>query len=537
MKHLLSIALAALMLLSLLLPCVMAEGELPKSEETVANENLVITGVSQDPSSRELHIEFESALLNAEKAENYSVTLGGNKLEIKAVNLVEGEKAKTEADIPVIQQQDNRTSWIFLTDVSSIATNHGQEAVRSTLKSLAAQVGYFDNGAFVTTSNPNPVGLSNGQILESQTTAEYNQNATNLYSAVANALDYLTSNQATLYPNKCLVILSKGDDKTVTDAPVQSTVLQKIAASDVSVFTIAFSASPSYNFTAMARESQKAGHGGASIDYNNTSSDIAANVGWLIRNARSTGTGAAGEEKVERVKYTMDTSAPAEKGTDDALHMTFTNGDFETTAEFTPETAINYPVKSFFTRFIEGLKSGDLASVAIVAAAVVLIALIVVLLIRLLGGKKDKAVNYNRGEVVPPPAAAVSSAVSTAAVSGVTMPLNDTAATMAEPAAAKRLQLVLRESSGKVHRAMMSPTGVTAGRQGDNHIVLDSNDKHISRHHFVLQQQGESVVLEGISETNGTYVNGMRISGKIALRQRDVIRVGNTELTVTWKYE
>ena len=246
-----------------------------------------------------------------------------------------------------------------------------------------------------------------------------------------------------------------------------------------------------------------------------------------------------GTAVITRKKFTMDTSAPQEEGIGNAVQITFKDGDTQLSYEFSPASEIVYPKKGFFKRFVEGLKAGDLAAVAIIAVAVVVLVLIVALLIMKLRKNKDASVNFNQGESVTPPTAAVSTAAaSTAVVSGTTISDTSAVTSMGNTTQVnRRLQLTLRESSGKTHRAMLSPSGVTAGRQGDNHIVLDSNDKHISRHHFVLKQQGEEVMLEGISETNGTYVNGMRISGPIALRQRDVVRVGNTELTVTWKYE
>lgn len=522
MKHLLSLALAASMLLCLILPGAMAEMVIVGQEDMAAYDPLVITDVTQDPETRELHIEFESAMAEADRAENYTVTLGGNLLTIKGVTLVEGETpAAEEASSPAVQQ-DTRTTWIFLTDVSSIATNHGQEPVRSMLRSLASMVGYFDNGAFVTTQSPIPSALTNGEALESQATAAYSESASNLYTAVNNVLDYLSTNQAGMNPNRCLVILSKGDDRTVADTYMQSTVLQKIAASDVAVYTVAFTDAPSANFEAMAQKSQDSGHGGLAIDFNNGGTNLDTGAIWLIRNAEADRLN--GGEAIQRARYAMDTSAPEERGTGDTVHISFSAAGMETGADYTPENPFVYAEKNFFARLIDGIKRGEMTSVAIAAAAAVLLVLIVVLLIRLPGGKKRADANINQGEVVPPP---------TDVVSGV----DNGGSTVVETQTAKRLQLTLKEQNGKVHRAMMTPAGVTGGRQGDNHIVLDSNDKQVSRHHFIIHQQGEQVMLEGISETNGTYVNGMRITGPVALRQRDVVRVGKSELTVTWKYE
>lgn len=539
MKRLLSTGFVVLMLLSLLLPCALAE-DVNNAEPNAAdiNQDLVITNVTQDPGSHGLHIEFESVHENSDKKENYSVTLGGNKLDIVNLAKVEDGEGVVPQKPAQTTQQDTRTSWFFLTDIASIATNRGDEPLRATLKSLVSLVAYYDNGAMLTSANPRPAFLSNGQSLDGQIKAEYNQSATNLYSAIATTLDYISANESSLNANRCLVILSKGDGKHVTDAAVLQTVLQKIASMNVTVYTIAFTNSPSYNFTAMSQESHKNGHGGIAIDYNNTGNNIASNAFRMIQNAERAKL-QGGSADVVRTKLIMDTSAPQEEGFSNIVQIAFKDNQLESTTEFSPEDQIIYPKKGFFTKLAKGLKAGDLVSVAIIAAAAVALVLIVVLVLLLLRGKKNKAVNFNQGETVTPPTAVASTAVVSTGVAGGTT-ISDTSAvtSMGEVTqVTRRMQLTLRENNGKSHRAMMSPSGVTAGRQGDNHIVLDSNDKHISRHHFVLKQQGEEVMLEGISETNGTYVNGMRISGPIALRQRDVVRVGGTELTVTWKYE
>jgi FHA domain len=67
------------------------------------------------------------------------------------------------------------------------------------------------------------------------------------------------------------------------------------------------------------------------------------------------------------------------------------------------------------------------------------------------------------------------------------------------------------------------------GRQ-DGDLVLE--DPEVSRRHAVLRRSGESVVVEDLDSTNGTFVNGERIRGPITVGAGDQVRVGRTTLEI-----
>jgi Inner membrane component of T3SS, cytoplasmic domain len=67
------------------------------------------------------------------------------------------------------------------------------------------------------------------------------------------------------------------------------------------------------------------------------------------------------------------------------------------------------------------------------------------------------------------------------------------------------------------------------GRQ-DGDLVLE--DPEVSRRHAVLRRSGESVVVEDLESTNGTFVNGERIQGPITVGAGDQVRVGRTTLEI-----
>ena len=520
MKHRI-LVLTAVLLVGLLLSVAMAE-----------DMGLSILAATQNTETHGLQISIANALPDADKLENYKVTLGGNSLTLTGITEgAEAAASDTAGAGTATVTNEIGTSWLFLVDISTVSTDSATSyPLTATLEALIDMVGSKDNAALVTTAMPTPEDMISGRTtLKNQVKAagKFDKNANRLYDAVLQSLDFLeTSDKAK--PNKSLVVISKGDNKngiaSLTD------VLDKIQASNVTVYTIAYiDGGASRDFGSMAQESIKSGHGGSEINKDTVGSGkIQEAAASIIQRAerdrkRDAGEG-GGATPASSTVYTITTEQPRE-GVDKTVVVFFTGGDLNANAAFVIDGDIVYPKKSFFDWLFTGLKEGNITCVAIVAGVAVLLVLIVVLLIKLLGKKGDKVMDYNAGEVVAPPVNETSVTQTTTITSGVN-----------EPNERKRLQLTLREATGKTHRAMLTQEGVTAGRQGDNHIVLDSNDKHISRHHFMLKQNGEEVILESVSETNGTYVNGMRVEGPIALRQKDVIRVGGSEMTVTWKY-
>lgn len=70
------------------------------------------------------------------------------------------------------------------------------------------------------------------------------------------------------------------------------------------------------------------------------------------------------------------------------------------------------------------------------------------------------------------------------------------------------------------------------GRDLTNDIVI--NDAEISRRHARLVRQDEGYVLEDLGSTNGTFVNGQRLTGPYFLRSGEAITLGEH---VTLGYE
>ncbi len=65
---------------------------------------------------------------------------------------------------------------------------------------------------------------------------------------------------------------------------------------------------------------------------------------------------------------------------------------------------------------------------------------------------------------------------------------------------------------------------LTIGRDAVNGVAI--NDAEVSRKHARLSFQGGKYVIEDLGSTNGTFVNGQRLSGPVVLKPGDVVSLG-----------
>jgi pSer/pThr/pTyr-binding forkhead associated (FHA) protein len=89
---------------------------------------------------------------------------------------------------------------------------------------------------------------------------------------------------------------------------------------------------------------------------------------------------------------------------------------------------------------------------------------------------------------------------------------------------ASQFQFVMR--SGPTPGATFSLEGdqLTIGRDSSNGVSI--NDAEVSRKHARLTFQGGKYVIEDLGSTNGTFVNGQRLSSSAVLKSGDVVSLG-----------
>lgn len=93
-------------------------------------------------------------------------------------------------------------------------------------------------------------------------------------------------------------------------------------------------------------------------------------------------------------------------------------------------------------------------------------------------------------------------------------------------AASRATRLIITSGPRKGTEVALGAIPVTIGRHPDSDLVIQ--DDYSSTHHARLVPNGASWLLEDLSSTNGTYVNGRRLSHSSPLAPGVPVRIGTT---------
>ena len=91
------------------------------------------------------------------------------------------------------------------------------------------------------------------------------------------------------------------------------------------------------------------------------------------------------------------------------------------------------------------------------------------------------------------------------------------------------ISIVFTEGPLAGERVVLDREEVTVGREGCD-ITL--NDHQVSRRHLALRPAGNDLHVQDLGSSNGTLVNGHRITQTVAAGDGDVIALGTCELLV-----
>jgi pSer/pThr/pTyr-binding forkhead associated (FHA) protein len=75
----------------------------------------------------------------------------------------------------------------------------------------------------------------------------------------------------------------------------------------------------------------------------------------------------------------------------------------------------------------------------------------------------------------------------------------------------------------------LSTTALTVGRGSGNDVPI-ADDEYASSRHARFEPRRDGVWVEDIGSTNGTFVNGIRLTRERKLAAGDVVRIGETDL-------
>jgi pSer/pThr/pTyr-binding forkhead associated (FHA) protein len=89
-------------------------------------------------------------------------------------------------------------------------------------------------------------------------------------------------------------------------------------------------------------------------------------------------------------------------------------------------------------------------------------------------------------------------------------------------------RLVIRTTSGFRFNFALSQSVVTIGRAPQCDLVLD--DQYVSRLHAVIRHESEGYVLYDEESSNGTRVQGQRVSDRHLMQDGDEIQIGSVSL-------
>lgn len=95
-----------------------------------------------------------------------------------------------------------------------------------------------------------------------------------------------------------------------------------------------------------------------------------------------------------------------------------------------------------------------------------------------------------------------------------------------------RARLLVLDSPALQAGSMLEVAAPTRlGRGGENAVRLDG-DEFVSTRHALLEPRPDGLWVEDLGSTNGTFVNGARVTSARLLRTGDVLRIGQTDLRV-----
>lgn len=120
------------------------------------------------------------------------------------------------------------------------------------------------------------------------------------------------------------------------------------------------------------------------------------------------------------------------------------------------------------------------------------------------------------------------------AVGAVLLALRRSLSATPSPAAQRAARLTLLEAApvdGPAGRTVTLTGEITIGRRGACDVAL--RDDSVSGRHAGFRRRSGHWEVEDLGSTNGTYVNGRRVTGALPLQPGDVISVG----TSTWRFE
>lgn len=91
-------------------------------------------------------------------------------------------------------------------------------------------------------------------------------------------------------------------------------------------------------------------------------------------------------------------------------------------------------------------------------------------------------------------------------------------------------QVVVVRSETQAGDSHLVKDALTFGRADDADVHLD--DPYASEYHLRFSAEEDRLVLQDLGSTNGTYLNGRRVTAPVTVKRGDAVQVGKTVMEV-----
>jgi pSer/pThr/pTyr-binding forkhead associated (FHA) protein len=89
-----------------------------------------------------------------------------------------------------------------------------------------------------------------------------------------------------------------------------------------------------------------------------------------------------------------------------------------------------------------------------------------------------------------------------------------------------KLVLLSEGLTGKSYELKDEKT--TIGRLDDNTFPI--TDPSVSSHHLEILKRGNEIVVKDLNSTNGTFINGEKVTGEAVLKPGQILRLGSIDI-------
>lgn len=467
----------------------------------------------------QIQVHISNNLADENTASEYSLTLGGDALDMLSV-----------------ETGESSVSYLYLIDVSGSIKAASSGKIEDTFNNLIAYLDEEDNAALMFVGNDTSVTKFTSD--KDELVKEYNdyQRAaedTNLYYAIDQALKVLDTN-ADCHERTCLVVLSDGEDDKL-DGITADEVKETIKKVHIPVCVInIFGDKPSEESMEKAKITgsfARMSPGGVNITYGENDMDSVAAAGIVASVA-------------ENYYVAIASLASYKQGnTNTELKVTMTLSDGTTVSDTIQVDGADLPMAESEPEEkpeavseaeqpeeenTEDTETEENTMLPIIFAAVVVILVIVVICLQKRNKKTKKQLGEKEIEIEKQKQAA------------------ENAAKEPEKVIIREVQVMVPEKEIKKQYAMditMTKVGdpedealklhidneLTIGRLRNKADVSFSQDTRLSALHcrFICDEQG--LFLEDMGSTNGTYLNGVPLKERRHISDGDLILLGSYE--------